>query len=411
MKDKRYSYRSDKISLSGIRKMSEKVKGDVINLTLGEPDFNPPKHIRAAMVRATEDGFNKYTSPQGIKELREAIAIRLSKFTTDVTADNVMVTIGASEALFVTALTFYDPTDEILIPDPGFTVYPSHIALCRAKAVHYKCLEKNDFVPDLADLENLVTDKTKAIVVNSPNNPTGAVYDEKTVQGIVELAEKKNLVIISDEVYDEIIYKAKHISFLGRTDLLIYINSFSKTYATTGWRLGYLVADTKTIEKMIGLHHSIVACPPSITQKAAVDALLSSQTDVKKMCDRYRSRRDFVVAALNKTEGLKCRMPGGAFYAFPSFDYKMDSMDLGMRWLQGGVGAVPGIAFGPAGEGHIRISYATSMQNLREAIKRIRAVADEICGEESKMGKRTRAPKPMPKNEDLEAAKDEEKEL
>jgi len=391
MSDKRYSYRSDKIALSGIRKMSEKIKPDTINLTLGEPDFNPPKHIRTAMLKATEEGHNKYTPPLGVRELRDSIAIRLSKYSPNIKGDNVLVTIGGSEALFLSALIFYDPMDEILVPDPGFTVYLSHISLCRGKPVFYRCAEKHKFVPDLADMENLITDKTKAILVNSPNNPTGAVYDEKTVDGIVELAEKHDLMIISDEVYDEIIYTDHHVSFLGRSDRVVYINSFSKTYAATGWRLGYLVADPTTIQKMVGLHHAIVACPPSITQYAAIDALLAEQTEVRSMVEKYKARRDFLIAALNKTEGFKCFMPGGAFYAFPSFDFKMDSMDLAMRLLDGGVGTVPGVAFGSCGEGYLRLSYATSMQNLREAIKRIRVVATALANEERADGRRSQS--------------------
>ncbi len=366
-----FASRSEKFQLSPIRKFFGMVRPGAINLTLGEPDFNPPRNVRHALIRALEEGYNKYTPSQGIPELRQALAVRLARFSPDITADGVLVTVGASEALFLTAATLYEPGDEVLIPDPGFTAYAPHVRYCRAEPVPYPLDGERDWRPDLEKLKGLVSPKTKAIVVNSPHNPTGGTLDEEDVKAISDLAVDHDLAIVADEVYDEIVYEGKHHSFLGRHDRVVYINSFSKTYATTGWRLGYLASTKEIVERMIGFHHAIVACPPSLTQVAAVEAILGQQESVKEMLAKFRKRRDLVVDGLNAVPGVKCTRPRGAFYVFPGFDLPLTSEQVALKLIDGGVVGVPGSAFGSKGEGHLRFSYAVSIQTLKEAVHRI----------------------------------------
>ena len=374
-----FSERSRKFELSGIRKMFDLVRPGAIDMTLGEPDFNPPKNVRRALRHAVEEGHNKYGPTAGIPTLRQALAERLRRWDKTMTPEQVLVTIGASEALFLAAATFYDIDDEVLIPDPGFVVYAPHVRYCRANAKPYGLLQENSFRPDHEQLKALVTPKTKAIVVNSPSNPTGGVLTEQDVRAIVDLAVDHDLVIISDEVYDEVVYDGEHHSFLGREATTVVVNSFSKTYATTGWRLGYLVADPAIVDRIVGLHHSIVACPPSLTQHAAVEALTGEQDSVKRMHEVFRKRRDLILEPLNRMPGVHCPTPAGAFYAFPRFGYDMSSQQFAMEMVKDGVIAVPGAFFGVNGEYHLRFSYATSRERILTGMERMAGTVERLA--------------------------------
>jgi len=373
-----FSSRANSVELSGIRKMFERAPADSINLGLGEPDFQPPTHILDALEHAVRSGQNKYGPTSGIPELRAAIAERLKKYA-DVDPDQVLVTSGATEGLCTTMQTFVDIGDEVLTPDPGFVLFAPHVTLAGGMPRFYKVRSADEFQPRIDELNELVTPKTKAIIVNSPANPTGGVLDRKTIQGIVEIAEDHNLLIVSDEVYESFVYEGHHESFLGKYDKLVFVNSFSKAFAMTGWRIGYLVAPLDLVKTMAKIHYYIVACPPTPIQHGALAGLKGPQDFVTQMVKEFHRRRDIVVDALNRIQGLHCLRPKGAFYAFPSFDFKMTSEAFALELLKAGVICTPGSAFGSAGEGHLRFSYANSRENLERGIEKVAAVAAKLA--------------------------------
>ncbi|MEM3413906.1 MAG: aminotransferase class I/II-fold pyridoxal phosphate-dependent enzyme, partial [Thermoplasmata archaeon] len=253
--------RFSNIEISGIRKMFEGAPPDAINLGLGEPDFQPPECVLNALQNAVKNGFNKYGPIGGIPELRNEIASRYNRLAPT-KSENVIITDGATEALFATIMAIIDEGDEVLIPDPGFPLYESHVKICGGKPIFYSLSQKNDFVPDTSELLGLISPKTKAIIVNSPSNPTGGVIPVKCIEELVAIADQKNIVVISDEVYDHIIYEEKHESFWGRCRNAVIINSFSKTYAMTGWRIGFLLAPPHLMPHIFKSHYHLIACPP-----------------------------------------------------------------------------------------------------------------------------------------------------
>ena len=347
-----------------------------INLGLGEPDVQPPKRVVEALKKAIDAGMNKYGPTGGILELRQIMAERLSKYA-DVKPENIIVTTGATEASCLTMQTLIDVGQEVLVPDPGFVLFKPHIRLAGGIPVSYSLKIENKFCPDLDELESLVTSKTKAIIVNSPSNPTGAVFDKNVINSIVDFARRNNLIVISDEVYDEIVYEKSHESFLGKHENLIYINSFSKVFAMTGWRLGYLTAPPEVIKQMAKIHYYMVACPPTPTQYAVIEGIKNSEGFVRKMVKEFQARRDIIVEEVNKIPGFHCLKPEGAFYVFPSYEYDIKSDDMAGYLLNAGVISTPGRAFGEKGEGHIRFSYANSRENIQTAMKRIQKYFDE----------------------------------
>lgn len=372
-----FAKRATAVTPSGIRKMFELASSSAINLGLGEPDLEPPELIREALVKAVREGRNRYGHTAGLAELRTAIAERLSEHAP-VRAEDVLITVGATEALAVTMQTLIDGGDEVLTPDPGFVLFAPHIALAGGTPVYYTLRQENGFLPDVEELRRLVTPRTKAIIVNTPSNPTGAVFDRRTVEGIAELARDEGLVIVSDEVYDAMVYDGRHETFLGSTDRVVYVNSFSKVYAMTGWRLGYVTAPSDVIQHMAKIHYYMVACPPTPTQYAVLAGIRGPQDAVHRMVEEFRARRDLIVSELNRIPNFECGVPGGAFYAFPSFSFPMGSVDLAMKILEAGVICSPGSAFGKAGEGHLRFSYANSQENIRKAMEIIRGVTEAM---------------------------------
>ena len=375
------SRRAREVPKSGIREMfniAQRLSG-VINLSLGEPDFKTPQHIIKAAVEALKSGYTHYTPNRGLLEFREAVAHKL-KVQNNMDVDpetEVMATVGSMGALSLTMLTIIDSGDEVLIPSPGYVSYESQVLMAGGRPVPYRLREENQFQPDLDEISSLITSKTKAIVVNSPSNPTGAVFEYDVLKGIADLAADENLLVISDEAYERITYDGiRHISpasLPGMMERTISIFSFSKTYAMTGWRIGYAVANKEIISEMTKLQEHLVAHPSSISQIAATAALRELNGQVERMVREYAERRQIVMDGLSKISGIRFQRPKGAFYIFPNIrSFGMSSEEFTMHLLRKAkVIVVPGSAFGRFGEGYIRISYSVSRETLKEAIMRI----------------------------------------
>ena len=375
------SARMHSVSMSSIRIIFEKVRQlrDVIRLEIGEPDFDTPDHIKEAAKKAINEGFTHYAPSVGLDELREAIAEKV-KSENGIEADpkrHIVVTPGASSALYCVIFSIVNPGEKVLTPDPGWTHYDVCIKMAGGIPEHYPLLEENDFRVDADDLKKRIDKNTKAIIINSPNNPTGSVLTRKDIEHISQIAEENDLIVISDEVYEKIIYDdAEHISIASFPDMFkrtITINSFSKTYAMTGWRIGYVIAREEITSQIAKLVLYTSTCANSIGQRAAMEALRGPQECVKEMVSEYQRRRNFVVNRLNEIPGMSCKTPKGAFYVFPNIkQYGMSSTDFASYLLDNAkVSVVPGSGFGKWGEGYIRISYATSMKKLEEAMNRI----------------------------------------
>ncbi len=357
-----FSERVMSIDISGIRKMFEAAGADSINLGLGQPDFDTPSHIKKAAADAIDKGFTGYTMNSGIPELRIAISRKFERENHfKVSSDEIIVTSGASEALHLALQALVDMGDEVLIPDPGFVSYVPLTRMAGAKVIGVPLGETLTMSPDAVN--ELITPRTRALILNSPSNPTGTVQTEDEVRELARVAKDNNITIISDEVYEHFIYEGEHKSPAEFTDNVITINAVSKTYAMTGWRIGYVAARKEYIEQMLKIHQYIQACANSIAQKAALAAIEGPQDCVIEMCQSFRKRRDIVMEGF-KAMGIKCVKPNGAFYAFPEIEDDYAPQKL----MKNGVIVVPGSAFGVNGIGHIRISYATSEENLRKAL-------------------------------------------
>jgi aspartate/methionine/tyrosine aminotransferase len=350
----------------------------VINLALGEPDFDTPPHISAAVQEALRIGLTHYGPNLGAIELRQAIATRMAQVSgLEVGPAEIIVTLGGQEALFLAMAAVLNPGDELLIPDPGYPVYNSQAIGLGLSPKGYGLRPDAGFAPDWADLESLVTPRTRAIVVNSPGNPTGQLLSRETLLTLAAFAERHDLTVISDEVYETIVYDGMSgvcfATLPGMKSRTIVVNSFSKAYAMTGWRLGYAVADQALIQGMVKLHQAVVSSAPTMLQFAATVALQSDQSFCVSMTREYQARRDLITGLLNRVPGFRCANPRGAFYAFPDIRATgMDSMALCEFLIaEAGVACVPGITFGARGEGFLRISYATSREKLMEAGERM----------------------------------------
>jgi aspartate aminotransferase len=359
--------RTREVEISGIRKMFEAAPPRSINLGLGEPDFDPPSVVVEALCRAVREGRNHYGPSAGLPELREKLAERYRDREPATTRENVLVTGSATEGLMATALALYDPGDEVLVPNPGFVLYAPHARLAGAVPVPYGLEATRGFLPDPDELESVVTSRTRAIVVNSPSNPTGAVFPKTMVDRLVSFADRHELTIVSDEVYEEIVYDGPAVSFWGRTDRAVVVNSFSKTLATTGWRLGFVVAPRALAVEINKIHYHIMACPPTPAQIAVLAGLTSSRA-TRAMVDEFRRRRELVVETLGRIDGLSTVPPAGAFYAFPRFDWPATSQDVAGALLARGLITTPGDAFGSLGASHLRLSFAASRDDLRRGL-------------------------------------------
>ncbi len=359
--------RAREVEISGIRKMFEAAPPNSINLGLGEPDFDPPPAVIDALCQAVQQGRNHYGPSAGLPALREKLAARYQDREPATTRENVLVTGSATEALMATALALYDPGDEVLVPNPGFVLYAPHARLAGAVPVPYSLTAASGFQPDLEELEGLVTARSRALVVNSPSNPTGAVFPKATVDRLVAFADRHDLVIISDEVYEEIVYDGPAVSFWGRSDKVVVVNSFSKMLATTGWRIGYAVAPKALAVEINKLHYHIMACPPTPAQYAVLAGLASSRP-TRTMVEEFRRRRALVTRLLDAIPGLRTVPPAGAFYAFPHFDWPATSTEVAGALLARGLITTPGDAFGSLGASHLRLSFAASREDLKRGL-------------------------------------------
>ncbi len=364
---------------SGIRKFFDIVSEmkDAISLGVGEPDFDTPWHIREEGIYSLEKGRTFYTSNAGLKELKIEICNYLSR-RFDLCYDynkEVMVTVGGSEAIDIALRAMVEPGDEVLIPQPCYVSYQPCTVLAGGVPVVIQLRGENDFKLTRQELVEAITDKTKILILAFPNNPTGAIMDYEDLAKIVDLIIEKDLIVISDEIYSELTYGARHVSiasFPGMKERTIVINGFSKSYAMTGWRLGYAAGPALIMEQMIKIHQFAIMCAPTTSQYAGIEAVKNGDPDVEMMRDAYDKRRRYVVHALRKM-GLDCFEPYGAFYVFPCIkSLNMTSDEFATLLLQEEkVAVVPGTAFGDCGEGYLRISYAYSIDNLKIALERM----------------------------------------
>ena len=350
---------------------------DAISLGVGEPDFDTPWHIREEGIYSLEKGRTFYTSNAGLAELKEEICKYLGrKFELFYNPKNeVLVTVGGSEAIDIALRAMLNPGDEVLIPQPSYVSYEPCVVLADGVPVTIQLLEENDFKLTRQQLLDAITDKTKILILPFPNNPTGSIMDSEDLADIIDIIIEKDLFVISDEIYSELTYGKKHVSvasFAGMKERTITINGFSKSYAMTGWRLGYAAGPKLIIEQMTKIHQFAIMCAPTTSQYAAIEAMRHGDDDVSRMREEYDNRRRFLVSAL-RDMGLECFEPFGAFYVFPNIKkLGMSSDEFANRLLQEEkVAVVPGTAFGSCGEGFIRISYAYSIENLKEALERI----------------------------------------
>ncbi len=367
------------IEPSGIRKFFDIASEmeDAISLGVGEPDFDTPWHIREEGIYSLEKGKTFYTSNSGLAELKEEICNYLKRKNNleyDC-KDEILVTVGGSEAIDIGLRAMVDPGDEVLIPQPSYVSYVPCVQLTGGKPVIIELREEDHFKLTKEKLEEAITDKTKILIMPYPNNPTGAIMDHNDLAQIVDLIIENDIFVLTDEIYSELTYGKDHTSiasFPGMKERTILINGFSKSYAMTGWRLGYAAGPKKIIEQMTKIHQFAIMCAPTTSQYAAVEALKNGDDDVEFMRNSYDQRRRFIVNVLRDI-GLECFEPEGAFYVFPSIKkYGITSDEFATRLLTSQkVAVVPGTAFGESGEGFLRISYASSMDNIKTALKRI----------------------------------------
>lgn len=363
---------------SGIRKFFDIVSEmkDAISLGVGEPDFETPWHIREEAIYSLEKGRTVYTSNAGLKELKVEICRYLKRRCgLDYPDKDILVTVGGSEAIDAALRTMVDPGDEVLIPEPCFVSYVPCVSLAGGVPVTIELKEENEFRLTKQELLDAITDKTKILMISFPNNPTGAIMEEKDLREIAEVIVEKDLFVISDEIYSELTYGRKHVSIAsmpGMKERTIVINGFSKSFAMTGWRLGYAAGPELIIRQMIKVHQFAIMCAPTTSQYAAVEALRNGDSDVEMMRDAYDKRRRYLVTRLREI-GLECFEPYGAFYAFPSIKgLGMTSDEFASKLLEEEkLAIVPGTAFGNCGEGFLRISYAYSIEQLKTALDRI----------------------------------------
>lgn len=367
---------------SGIRKMFELANSydNVINLCIGEPGFTTPKNIIEAGKKALDEGHTKYTSNAGVIELRRVLAEKLKKENgIDVDPEKeIIVTTGAGEAIILTLLALVDEGDEVIIPDPSWPNYLGHIATVGGKVVPVKTFEKDEFGLKAENIRKVITDKTKVIIVNSPSNPTGAIISKQELIEIGKIAKENNIIVLSDEPYEKLIYDdMTHFSLGSCSEFkehVVTVNSFSKTYAMTGWRVGYACGPEYIIKTMVKLQENLSSCVNSASQQACVEAITGPQDEVYKMVEEYKRRRDILVKGLNELKGVSCIVPKGAFYAFPNIkELGMSSKEVAetiIKEVQ--VVTTPGSAFGEAGEGYLRLSFASSLDDIVEALERLK---------------------------------------
>ena len=374
------------IEPSGIRKFFDIVSEmeDAISLGVGEPDFDTPWHIRDEGIYSLEKGRTFYTSNAGLKELKIEISKYLDrKYGMKYNYNNeIMVTVGGSEGIDMALRAMLDPGDEVIIPQPSYVSYEPCTLLAGGKPVIVELKEENEFRLTAEELEEAITPKSKILIMPFPNNPTGAVMELNDIEAIAKVVKEHDLYVITDEIYSELTYLEKHVSIAslpGMKERCVLINGFSKAYAMTGWRLGYVCAPKEISSQMLKIHKFAIMCAPTTSQYAAVEAMKNGDADVVQMRDQYNERRRYLLHRL-KNMGLKCFEPFGAFYIFPSIkEFGMTSDEFATELLNSKkVAVVPGTAFGKSGEGFVRISYAYSIDDLKTALGRIEEFVNQL---------------------------------
>jgi aspartate/methionine/tyrosine aminotransferase len=364
----------------------------VIHLEIGEPDFDTPANIREAAKAALDRGATHYTPTVGIPELRAAIAAdATARKGFAVTPDHVVVVPGGKPVMFFAILALVDEGDEVIYPDPGFPIYESMASYVGGKAVPCPIRQENGFRLDPDELASLVTPRTKLVIINSPANPTGGVSTREDLERIAAVAREHDFTILADEIYGRILYEGEHVSIASLPDMVdrtIVLDGFSKTYAMTGWRLGYAIVPDKLVTPFSRLIVNSVSCTNAATQWAGVEALTGPQDSVLAMVEEFRARRDLIVDGLNDIPGVTCLRPSGAFYVFPDISATgLTGAELADKLLnEGGVSALAGTAFGQVGKYHLRFSYANSRENLAEALRRTRAVVEPLVAQAGAAG-------------------------
>ncbi len=373
------------IEPSGIRRFFDvaNTMEDVVSLGVGEPDFDTPWHIREEGIYSLEQGRTYYTSNAGLLPLRKEISRYLERrFHLSYSADQILVTVGGSEAIDIGFRAMLDPGDEVIIPEPCFVSYLPCVKMAGGVPVEISLEEKDEFKLTGDKLKEAITDKTKMVVLPFPNNPTGAVMTAEELQVVADIVKEHDLFVMSDEIYSELTYKGDHVSIAGipgMAERTIVINGFSKSFAMTGWRLGYVAGPAEIVKQMIKIHQYIIMSAPTTSQYAAIEALKSGLDDVESMRQSYNERRRFLVRKLGEM-GLPCFEPYGAFYVFPNISrFGMKSEEFATRLLkEQRVAVVPGDAFGKCGEGFLRISYAYSIDDLKAALEKIQKFIDTL---------------------------------
>ena len=373
------------IQPSGIRRFFDlaNTMENVISLGVGEPDFDTPWHVREEGIYSLEKGRTFYTGNAGLEELRQEICHYLHRrFDLSYDAEDVVITVGGSEAIDIGFRAMLDPGDEVIIPEPCYVSYLPCVTLAGGVPVRLPLEEKDQFKLTKEKLLSAITDKTKILVLPFPNNPTGAIMTREDLQVIADVVKEHDLFVMSDEIYSELSYDGDHVSIAsipGMKERTIVINGFSKSYAMTGWRLGYAVGPKVIMEQMLKIHQFVIMCAPTTSQYAAIEAIRNGDNDVQKMRESYDERRRFLVKSLNEM-GMPCFEPKGAFYVFPNITrFGMTSEEFAKKLLeQERVAVVPGTAFGECGEGFLRISYAYSIDNLKKALSKIENFIDTL---------------------------------
>ncbi len=368
-----------------------KAKGiDVISFGAGEPDFNTPENIRKEGIRAIEEGLTNYTPASGITELKEAVCAKFKRDNNlEYSPENIVISNGAKHSIFNALLAILNPGDEVIVGVPYWVSYPELIKIAGGKPVYIKTIEENEFKFTVEDLEKVKTNNTKAIILNSPSNPTGSIYNRKELEAIAEWAVRNNIFVISDEIYEKLVYDDEHISIASLNEdikkLTIVINGMSKAYSMTGWRIGFLAADKEIAKVISNIQSHTTSNPCSISQYASVVGLNGDQTAIEEMRKQFEERRNYMVDAVNSISGISCRKPKGAFYIMVNIKelkgktirgVKINSsLDLARVLLdEGKVAVIPGIGFGD--DDYFRLSYATSMKNIKEGLRRIKEVIE-----------------------------------
>ncbi len=379
----RFSDRSNSIQPTGVRRMFDMAGDDAVQFGLGEPDFQPPDVAIEAFTRAMSEGRNKYTSTAGIPPLRKRIAELWTHLSPDLDESSVCITMSGTNALLDVFLAIVNPGDKVMIPEPYFPLYPPDVVLCGGEPTFYPCKFENGFVPTIEDLASRVDDRTVAILYNFPSNPTGGNVSEEQRDELVEFARSNDLWLISDEVYDRIVYDNPHVSFLGAGyEKMVMIQSFSKTFAMTGWRIGYLLSpDPDFMRELTKMQYYVTACSNEAMQYAVLEALNEAPDYPEMMCNKLKGRRDLICERLNAIPGVSCHVPTGAFYVFPKVEVPgMSSEEIALKLLEGGVLCSPGTAFGEAGEGHLRFAYAIDKDDIIKGMDRVEKIIHELRG-------------------------------